>query len=124
MKALSLGMQILYSIAVRFIRCILYVAPISGKTKQFAEGRKRIWNQINNIPNDKEVIWMHCASLGEYEQGLPILNALKAREPESFYLITFFSPSGRFLFFKKSKKIGFFGKKQGLCVDYCYIFET
>lgn len=87
-------MQILYSIVVRLIRCILFIAPISGKTKQFVEGRKRIWDDLKNIPNDKEVIWIHCASLGEYEQGLPILHALKAREPESFYLITFFSPSG------------------------------
>ena len=37
---------------------------------------------------------MHCASLGEYEQGLPILKALKAKSPQAFYLVSFFSPSG------------------------------
>ena len=70
-------MQILYSITVRLIRCILYILPISGKTKQFVDGRKRIWDDIKMIPSNREVIWMHCASFGEYEQGLPILKALK-----------------------------------------------
>ena len=37
---------------------------------------------------------MHCASLGEYEQGLPVLKSLQAENPDSFYLVTFFSPSG------------------------------
>ena len=87
-------MRNLYSIVVRLVRRILIVAPISGKTKQFVDGRKRIWDDLKNIPTDKEVVWMHCASLGEYEQGLPILEALKPREPKSFYLVTFFSPSG------------------------------
>jgi len=87
-------MQILYAIVVRLIRCILYIAPISGKTKQFVDGRKRIWDDIKNIPSNKKVIWMHCASLGEYEQGLPILKALKAKSPQAFYLVSFFSPSG------------------------------
>ena len=85
-------MRNLYSIVVRLVRRILIVAPISGKTKQFVDGRKHIWDDLKNIPNDKEVVWMHCASLGEYEQGFPILHALKAREPKSFYLVTFFSP--------------------------------
>ena len=87
-------MQILYAIVVRLIRCILYITPISGKTKQFVDGRKRIWDDIKNIPSNKKVIWMHCASLGEYEQGLPILKALKAKSPQAFYLVSFFSPSG------------------------------
>ena len=87
-------MQILYSIAVRLIRYILYVAPISRKVKQFVDGRKRIWDDIKTIPNNKELIWIHCASFGEYEQGLPILKALKAKNPQAFYLVSFFSPSG------------------------------
>ena len=87
-------MQILYSITVRLIRCILYYVPISGKVKQFVNGRKRIWDDIKTIPNNKEVVWMHCASFGEYEQGLPILKALQAKNPQAFYLVSFFSPSG------------------------------
>ena len=87
-------MQILYSITVRLIRCILYILPISGKIKQFVDGRKRIWEDIKMIPTNREVIWMHCASFGEYEQGLPILIALKNKNPQAFYLVSFFSPSG------------------------------
>ena len=87
-------MQILYSIGVRLIRCILYFFPISAKVKQFVSGRKRIWDDIQKVPSDREVIWMHCASFGEYEQGVPILKALKAKNPQAFYLVSFFSPSG------------------------------
>ena len=87
-------MRNLYSIVVRLVRCILIIAPISGKTKQFVDGRKRIWDDLKTVPNDREVIWMHCASLGEYEQGLPILKALQTKNPQAFYLVSFFSPSG------------------------------
>ena len=87
-------MQILYSIGVRLIRCILYILPISGRVKQFVSSRKRIWDDIQTVPGDREVIWMHCASFGEYEQGVPILKALKAKNPQVFYLVTFFSASG------------------------------
>jgi len=87
-------MRNLYSIVVRLVRRILIVAPISGKTKQFVVGRKRIWDDLKTIPSESEVIWMHCASFGEYEQGLPILKALKTKNPQAFYLVSFFSPSG------------------------------
>ncbi len=87
-------MQVLYSFVVRLVRGLLTIIPLSGKKKQFVEGRKQIWNDIKKVPNSLSVVWMHCASLGEYEQGLPILESLQAEEPDSFYLVTFFSPSG------------------------------
>lgn len=87
-------MRNLYSIVVQLVYRILIVAPISGKTKQFVDGRKRIWDDLKTIPSDRELIWMHCASFGEYEQGLPILKALKTKNPQAFYLVSFFSPSG------------------------------
>ena len=49
---------------------------------------------MNGIPENTNVIWFHCASLGEFDQGLPVMNELKKRHPESFLLVTFFSPSG------------------------------
>jgi 3-deoxy-D-manno-octulosonic-acid transferase len=70
------------------------VAAKSTKTKAFVAGRKALWTQLKGIPQNKKVVWMHCASLGEYEQGLPVLTALKNNHPEYFYLVTFFSPSG------------------------------
>src|SRR5690606_5029776 len=46
------------------------------------------------IPGNKPVIWMHCASLGEFEQGRPVFEQLKTLYPDHFFLLTFFSPSG------------------------------
>ena len=58
-------------------------------------GRKESEQKIKQklSPHDK-VIWMHAASLGEYEQGLPVLERLKQTHPQHKILITFFSPSG------------------------------
>jgi 3-deoxy-D-manno-octulosonic-acid transferase len=87
-------MRFLYSIAVFFIRGLLTMIPLSGKVKQFVQGRKQIWDTIANVPKNKKVIWMHCASLGEYEQGLPILQELKKVKSDHFFVVTFFSSSG------------------------------
>ena len=48
----------------------------------------------NNISPSDNVIWMHCASLGEFDQGLPVLWEFKSKYPEAKILVTFFSPSG------------------------------
>lgn len=61
----------------------------SPKAKAFLDGRK---NSFSNLPTG--AIWMHCASLGEFEQGRPLLERIKAENPEQKILITFFSPSG------------------------------
>jgi len=65
------------------------------KTKKGYLGRKESLTKVKKefSPEDR-VIWMHAASLGEYEQGLPVLEKLKIRHPEYKILITFFSPSG------------------------------
>ncbi|MGD1947428.1 MAG: 3-deoxy-D-manno-octulosonic acid transferase [Croceivirga sp.] len=61
----------------------------------FVEGMKKTFLTLQeNLPTSKEIIWMHAASLGEYEQGLPVLEALKKVRPNYYYLLTFFSPSG------------------------------
>lgn len=87
-------MPFLYSLAVSVAKAITPVAAKSAKTKAFVAGRNALWTQLKGIPQNKKVVWMHCASLGEYEQGLPVLTALKNNHPEHFYLVTFFSPSG------------------------------
>lgn len=87
-------MPFLYSLAVSVAKAITPVAAKSAKTKAFVAGRKALWTQLKGIPQNKKVVWMHCASLGEYEQGLPVLTALKNNHTEHFYLVTFFSPSG------------------------------
>ena len=87
-------MPFLYSLAVAVAKAMTPVVAKSAKTKAFVAGRKALWTKLKGIPQNKKVVWMHCASLGEYEQGLPVLSALKNNHPEHFYLVTFFSPSG------------------------------
>lgn len=80
-----------------FVSAAKVLAPLwagSKKGNAFVRGRKEIWKQLRAIPEATKVVWMHCASLGEYEQGLPVLQGLKSVHPDYFYLVTFFSPSG------------------------------
>jgi 3-deoxy-D-manno-octulosonic-acid transferase len=70
-------------------------ALINDKTKKGVEGRKQSLNKVKSaFSKTDKVIWMHAASLGEYEQGLPVLEKLKENFPKYKFLVTFFSPSG------------------------------
>ncbi|MCO5267856.1 MAG: 3-deoxy-D-manno-octulosonic acid transferase [Brumimicrobium sp.] len=73
------------------------------KAKKWVDGRKRLFQQFPQVEN-ANVVWFHCASMGEYDQGLPIMEAWKKQFPEDFILVTFFSPSGYEYF--KTKSIG------------------
>ncbi len=65
------------------------------KAKRWIEGRKELWLRVKqNAPKLKGCIWMHCASMGEFEQGRPVLEILKKKRPDLPVLLTFFSPSG------------------------------
>lgn len=67
----------------------------NDKTKKGVEGRKQSLHKVKSaFSKTDKVIWMHAASLGEYEQGLPVLEKLKEQFPDHKILITFFSPSG------------------------------
>ena len=87
-------MNFLYSTGVVVAKSVGQIFATSKKSKDFFSGRKLIWDELKKIPKTKKVIWMHCASLGEYEQGFPILDSLKNQKKDFFYLVTFFSPSG------------------------------
>ncbi len=69
---------------------------VNPKAKQWHTGRKEILTQIAAAlaANTKPIIWMHCASLGEFEQGRPVLEGLQKQYPNYSILLTFFSPSG------------------------------
>ncbi len=70
-------------------------ALFSPKAKAWVNGRKGIWERLSKKRDALQgCIWMHCASVGEFEQGLPVLEALRRDRPEAPVLITFFSPSG------------------------------
>ena len=65
------------------------------KAKLWVAGRKGIFDKLKKaIPENEPIIWMHCASLGEFEQGRPVLEKLKETFPTHKMLLTFFSPSG------------------------------
>lgn len=67
----------------------------NAKTKKGVEGRKESLRKVQaSFSKTDKVIWMHAASLGEYEQGLPVLEKLKESLPDHKILVTFFSPSG------------------------------
>ena len=72
------------------------ISPKNEKAKLWVAGRKNIFEQLTNAfaGNTSKVIWMHCSSLGEFEQGRPIIENLRSTMPDIKFLITFFSPSG------------------------------
>lgn len=79
-------------------------AAFNYKLKRGLAGRKQSCNKVKSaFSTTDKVIWMHAASLGEYEQGLPVLEQLKSEFPKHKILITFFSPSGYEIVVKKNK---------------------
>lgn len=89
-------MSFLYNILVLVVGFILkLIAPFNKKIKLFVDGRKETFSKLENgISKNDKVIWFHCASLGEFEQGRPILEKLKKKHPTYKFVLTFFSPSG------------------------------
>ena len=92
-------MQVLFTLGVLLYTLGILVAALFGhpKAKQWVEGR---WHQRKayipdtvDEPNERWV-WFHAASLGEFEQGRPVIEALKQAHPEYKILLSFFSPSG------------------------------
>lgn len=85
-----------YHLITQIVAWILPVSALfSPKMKDFIQGRKRVWELLKkNIQSNDKIIWFHAASLGEYEQGLPIMKRVKQQFPEHKIVLTFFSPSG------------------------------
>ncbi|WP_300565149.1 glycosyltransferase N-terminal domain-containing protein [Flavobacterium sp.] len=89
-------MLFLYNFIVQIAGFLLkIIALFSPKIKLFVDGRKSVFATLKNKinPEDK-TIWFHAASLGEYEQGLPVIEKIKEKFPNHKIVITFFSPSG------------------------------
>lgn len=89
-------MGILYNIFIAIFNSILpIIGLLSPKLKLFANGRKLTFQVLNKkILAEDRVLWFHCASLGEYEQGVPVIEELKKKYSDHKVLVTFFSPSG------------------------------
>ena len=102
---------ILFKIGVRI------AALFNAKAKKWVQGRKGIWEKLRSEVGSQEsgvrssesgigsqeagvnsrkakIIWVHCASLGEFEQGRPVIEKLRSQYPDFKLLLTFFSPSG------------------------------
>ncbi len=92
----------LYALIVRLI------SPFHGRARQFISHRRGIFERLESDFKNHEgkLIWIHCASLGEYEQARPILSQLQERRPTVKVLLTFFSPSG-LLAFKDHELVDF-----------------
>lgn len=89
-------MKGIYSIGIYIANIIIKVAALfNTKLKQGVDGRKDTFSKVKSSLNQEDnTFWFHCASLGEYEQGLPIFEALKAKHPNYKVVLSFFSPSG------------------------------
>ena len=71
------------------------IALFNKKLRLFIDGRKEVFSKLKNeISSDDKITWIHCASLGEFEQGRPIIEKLKINYPSHKIVLTFFSPSG------------------------------
>lgn len=90
MKFLYQLFILLYPLAAKLI------APFNSKARLWVLGRKHVFEELSKVflNETRPVIWQHCSSLGEFEQGLPIAEQLKKNYSTHFILITFFSPSG------------------------------
>lgn len=92
----KMRMFFLYNLIVVVAGSVLnLLAKVSPKLRLFVDGRKDVFEQLTQkiSPGDK-TFWFHAASLGEYEQGLPVMERIKAEFPDHKIVLTFFSPSG------------------------------
>jgi 3-deoxy-D-manno-octulosonic-acid transferase len=89
-------MSILYNISVQlYVIAIRITALFNTKANLWIKGRKTIFQRLTEaIKENKNIVWFHCASLGEFEQGKPLIEGYKTRNPNHKILLTFFSPSG------------------------------
>ena len=90
-------MRVFYNLFVFTYQFIIKMAALFGndKAKKWVEGRTRVFSDLkDSIKKDDKVIWVHCPSLGEFEQGRPLIEKLKEHYKDYRVLLTFFSPSG------------------------------
>ncbi len=89
--------QFFYNFSIHILAGIYVLASmLNAKAKLFVSGRKNIFTRLaaSFTSQQSPVIWIHCSSLGEFEQGRPIIEALRPAFPHHKILLTFFSPSG------------------------------
>ncbi len=86
----------LYNLLLALAAPLIRIAACrSRKLRLWVDGRRDLFERMRAaIPADARIVWIHAASLGEFEQGRPIIEAIRRTAPEYRILLTFFSPSG------------------------------
>ncbi len=89
-------MIFIYTIAIYIYGIVAHIVALwSPKAKLWCEGRKDIFRRLESeIDKTSKIVWVHVASLGEFEQGRPIIESIRTKHPKYKILITFYSPSG------------------------------
>ena len=90
------AMKLVYTLVIEAYSIILrIVAPINSRAREWVNGRRDLLRIIEEkvAPGEKR-IWFHCASLGEFEQGRPVIESYRKAHPDVKIVLTFFSPSG------------------------------
>ncbi len=88
-------MQFIYNFSIRIYYFIIKISSLfNAKAKLFVDGRKNLFSNLGKIDFDNKIAWFHCASLGEFEQGRPLIEKFKKEYPNYKILLSFFSPSG------------------------------
>jgi 3-deoxy-D-manno-octulosonic-acid transferase len=90
--------SLLYNFFLLLYRTAITITGLwNKKARDWQKGRRGQWQRLATAlasGRPRKRIWMHCASLGEFEQGRPVLEALRTQQPDAFIVLTFFSPSG------------------------------
>jgi 3-deoxy-D-manno-octulosonic-acid transferase len=89
-------MKVVYNIGILILTALAHlIAPFNSKVSLWIKGQKNWAGKIKEtLKAGDRTVWIHCASLGEFEQGRPVLEAIKKVMPEFKIVLTFFSPSG------------------------------
>jgi len=89
-------MAFLYNLSIWLYYISITIASLfNDKARLWVKGRKNIFKQIQSkIIKDEKIAWFHCASLGEFEQGRPVIERFRDDYKDYSILLTFFSPSG------------------------------
>lgn len=89
-------MRMVYGLGTGLYHAAIRLAsPWNSKAAAWLSGRRGLWERLEARTAELQgCLWMHCASVGEFEQGRPVLEAIKQQRPELPVLLTFFSPSG------------------------------
>lgn len=88
-------MQLLYTLLIRlYVLMIFLASPLNHRAFLWINGRRNQKMKPLDVDGSRRRIWIHCASLGEFEQGRPIIETIRQEIPDAVIILTFFSPSG------------------------------